>query len=315
MPSSKTRHARRVTVALILILGAWTIDAALTQSQKEPAEPAFEVATIKLDPACRPGQGEPSPPSPGRLRAHCMTLKDLIQVSYVTLAKKGVLISRQELEITGGPNWVGSDHYDLEAKAEGNPGAAQMNGPMMRELLGDRFQLKIHRETKQGAIYALTVAKSGLKLQPAKEGGCVVRDLDHPLPPPAPGQPRPNFCGEIAIGMRPDLTLEGHGMTMATFTDGLDFDGLLDRPVIDKTGFTGIFDFYLKCELGFVGGGRKNGAGGRRGGGDDPAPPIENTGPSILAAALQEQLGLKVTPEKGPVEFLVIDHVERPSAN
>jgi len=243
-----------------------------------------------------------------------MTLKDLIQVSYVTLATKGVKVSRHELEITGGPGWIASDQYDLTAKAEGNPGASQMNGPMMRTLLEDRFQLKIHRATKEGAIYALTVAKNGPKLQAAKEGGCVSRDLDHMPPPPAPGQPRANFCGEMMIGMRPDLTLEGHGMNMTEFTDGLNSDSLLDRPVVDKTGFTELFDFHLKCELGFVGGGGGKKGGGRNPGGDT-ASPGENTGPSILAAALQEQLGLKLVPEKGPVEFLVIDHVERPSAN
>ena len=101
-------------------------------------------------------------------------------------------------------------------------------------------------------------------------------------------------------------------MNMAEFTDGLNFDSLLDPPGHrDKTGFPGVFDFYLKCELGLI-----NGGGGKKGGGrnpaGNPASPSENTGPSILAAALQEQLGLKLVSEKGPVEFLVIDRVERP---
>jgi uncharacterized protein (TIGR03435 family) len=301
---------------LILTGGVLAIAVGLAQSQKETAvRPKFEVASIKLDTACRGVPEGPVPPSPGRLQVNCRTLEELIQVSYVTLAKKGVRVSAQELEITGGPGWIHSDRYDLAAKAEGNPGVAQMNGPMLQTLLEDRFQLRIHRATKEGAVYALTVAKNGLKLQPAKEGGCVVRDLDGP-PPPAAGEPRPNFCGQMMIGgMGQYLTLEGHGMNMAEFTDGLNFDGVLDRPVIDKTAFTGLFDFYLKCErgfMGFKGGGKK---GGGRNPGVDPASPVEITGPSILADALQQQLGLKLMPEKGPVEFLVIDHVERPSAN
>jgi uncharacterized protein (TIGR03435 family) len=88
----------------------------LAQSQKEPAERRFEVASIKLDPKCRPGQGAPVM-SPGSLQLTCMTLKDLIQVSYVTLATPGLKVSRRELEITGGPSWVSSEQYDLAAKA------------------------------------------------------------------------------------------------------------------------------------------------------------------------------------------------------
>jgi len=85
----------------------------------------------------------------------------------------------------------------------------------------------------------------------------------------------------------------------------------LQQPVIDKTGLTGLFDFRLEFsrDLGLdLGGGRK------RGGGGDLGPRVESAGPS-LPAALESQLGLKMTPGKGPLEFLAIDHVERPSAN
>src|SRR5580693_5921628 len=107
-----------------------------------------------------------------------MALDWLIQLAYVSFAN-GISYSRQELEIKGGPGWIHSDQYDVAATTEGKAGVAQMSGPMLQLLLEDRFQLKIHRETKEAAVYALTTARKGLKLAPAKEGGCVLRDLDH----------------------------------------------------------------------------------------------------------------------------------------
>ncbi len=310
MPTT-IRKARRGPVAWILI-GCAFAAVGLAQSPNEMAvRPQFEVASIKLDKRCdgyRPGHDERPVPSPGRLQMNCMSVDRLIQLAYVSFAN-GVSFSRQILEISGGPGWIHSDQYDLAAKAEGNAGLARMSGPTLQTLLEDRFQLKIHRGTKEAAIYELRVAKSGLKLQRAKEGACVARDLDHLPPPAASGQPEPYLCNEVTIRMSGEyLTLEGHGMKMAEFAQGLNADSLLDRPAIDKTGFTGLFDFHLKCS-------RRPGDGaGKAGGRGNPAAPVEIPGSSIFVA-LQEQLGLNLVPEKEPVEFLVVDHVERPSAN
>lgn len=312
------RRARRIATIAIFAGACLAIAVGQAQPQTKTADrPKFEVASIKLDKTCDGRVGHDTPPvvSPGRLQMNCLSLERLIQFAYVSFAN-GVRFSRQTLEITGGPGWISSERYDLAAKAKsspsGSPGVALMSGPMLQTLLEDRFQLKIHRATRQGAVYTLTIAKNGPKLEPAKDGGCTPRDLDHSPAPVALGQPRPIFCDEVMIGGdRRGLMLEGHGMKMAEFTQGLVFEGGLDRPVIDKTGFTGVFDFHLKCAPVNSGDG-----GGKGGGGGNPNPssPLESSEPSIFEA-LEKQLGLKLVAEKGPVEFLVIDHVEKPSEN
>jgi uncharacterized protein (TIGR03435 family) len=124
----------------------------------------------------------------------CVTLQRLIQLAYGTFAD-GANPNMQMLQILGAPGWTQSEFYNLTAKAEGAARVEQMMGPMMRALLEDRFKLKIHRETKEMPVYALTLAKSGIKAHPMKEGDCVAIDPNH-LPTPTPGQPMPNFCGK-----------------------------------------------------------------------------------------------------------------------
>ena len=275
------------------------------------------MASVKLATDCgrasnNPGPRGPGVSSPGRLEIHCATVEALIQRAYVGFAN-GVSLNRAQLEIRGGPEWIRSVQYDIAARAEGSAHVAQMSGPMLQELLEDRFQLQVHRETRQGDVYVLTVAKNGLKLRPTKEGSCTPMDLDHwPPPPPAPGQPSPVVCG--AFRSPPStpgtLKLDADGTTIAAFFANLSIL-FLQQPVIDKTGLTGLFDFRLEFsqDLGLNLGGGKRGKGG-----GDTAPRVEATGPS-LPAALESELGLKISAGKGPVEFLVIDHVERPSAN
>jgi len=86
--------------------------------------------------------------------------------------------------LEGGPSWIDSDRYQISAKAEGAVSRDVMNGPMLQALLEERFQLRIHRETREVPIYALTVAKSGLKLHPADGGSCTPRNLTQPSTPP-----------------------------------------------------------------------------------------------------------------------------------
>jgi uncharacterized protein (TIGR03435 family) len=240
----------------------------------------------------------------------CATLQRLIQLAYVTFAD-GASPDMQMIQISGGPGWTQSESYDLAAKAEGAARVEQMMGPMLRALLEDRFKLKIHRETKEMPVYALTVAKSGFKLHPLKEDGCVAIDLNR-LPTPAPGQPMPNFCGNISMRMGgQSVTMDGHGMSVKDFSARL--STMVDRKVIDKSGVTGLFDFHLEFAPDEA---TTMFRGGRGGGGDagNPAPAAEVAGPSIFDA-LQEQMGLKLLPDKGPVESLVIDHAEKPSEN
>jgi uncharacterized protein (TIGR03435 family) len=181
-------------------------------------------------------------------------------------------------------------------------GAAALN--LVQTLLEDRFQLKVHREATDGPVYFLTVAKNGPKLKPAT---CVVIDPAHKPAPLAPGENRPDICGSNrsgTIGSTRTMNLLGvkmHEPDMATATfPGLTFyfASLLERSVIDKTGLAGRFDIHLEYTPASA-----------------EVPSSADPGPPSLFVAVQEQLGLKLESGRGPVELLVIDHVEKPSAN
>jgi uncharacterized protein (TIGR03435 family) len=149
-------------------------------------------------------------------------------------------------------------------------------------------------------VYALTVAKNGFKLQAIKEGGCSPIDLNH-LPKPEPGQPMPNYCGNMSIRTGPQgITLGVHGMSVKDFAQAV--ARYVDRKVVDNTGIPGLFDFRLEFAREETMADARN------------APPTPSDRPSIFNA-LQQQFGLKLTPDKSPVDSLVIDHVERPAEN
>jgi uncharacterized protein (TIGR03435 family) len=220
-----------------------------------------------------------------------LSLRRLILIAY------GV----QDYQLSGDPSWIGSDHYDIQAKTDGNASVQQMEGPMLQALLEDRFKMTLHRETRQLPVYELAVVNSGARLQPTKEGSCTPYSVDSPpLPASTPGEPRPTFCGLRMTVEGSNRILEGKGVSMAVLATNLSrtYNSALGRNVIDVTGLTGTFDIHLKWAIDDLTG----------------APPGEPTGPSILTA-IQEQLGLKLRSAKGPVEVLVIDHIEKPSAN
>jgi uncharacterized protein (TIGR03435 family) len=166
-----------------------------------------------------------------------------------------------------------------------------MTGPMLQALLEDRFQLKVHRETREIPLYALTVAKSGLKLQPADGGSCTPRDpAQSSLPPPASGQ-KP-WCNLLRRwGDSHAIHIELFGASMTQFCQSLG----TDRPVIDRTGITDRFDFHVEFA-------------------PEGADPSDDLAAPSISFALG-LLGLKLETTKGPREFLVIDRVEKPSEN
>jgi uncharacterized protein (TIGR03435 family) len=263
-------------------------------SGQDAAKAGFEVASIKPEAGdCANGHG--SPPEPGRLHVRCIAVVDLIQQAYGVFGN-GPTAEPKEIQVLGAPGWVGSDLFDIDAKPAGQASLDQMYGPMLRSLLEERFQLKIHRETRQVPVYDLTVAAGGSKLRRTAEGSCVMLDLSHPPPPPRPGTPGPKGCGSSSIRtVAGRMTVDGIGITMKAFA-GLTLSSRvnLKRAVIDKTGLQGQFDIHLEFA------------------------PVEgqtaSDAPSLFTA-LQEQLGLKLADASGPVEVLVVDHVEKPSAN
>ena len=184
----------------------------------------------------------------------------------------------QEFEIMGGPSWIQSDRFDIEGKFDGEDIPARMI-PMLREVLADRFKLKFHRETSDLPIYELIVAKNGSKLRAA---GPETKDKE-PRFGPSEGR------------------LVASNQTMPALATVLTRS--LRRRVLDRTNLKEHFDFVLQWTP------DENQTPPLRPGG----PPDPN-GPSIFTA-LQEQLGLELKSARGPVEVLVIDHVEKPSTN
>jgi uncharacterized protein (TIGR03435 family) len=288
-----------------------------TTSTPIPGSPKFEVASIKL---CKDGEtggvarsgsgGEIGTSSPGRLIINCESVKSLIWYAYDIYANGPRLTSSSRAEhllppIEGGPGWIMSDRYRIDAKSDFAASLDTMRGPMLRVLLEDRFNLKIHRSTREVPAYALIVARSGPKLPPFQEGECFVLGEQPPNGKPACGRPRPRAQNATSIVWDiPGLNAVGLANTLQR---------LVNRPVIDKTGITGPFDIHLEFGLDenlspFL----------RRECGPEcsplPAAPDPDGPPSIFTA-LQEQLGLRLEPTKGSGETLIIDHVERPTEN
>jgi uncharacterized protein (TIGR03435 family) len=252
---------------------------------QSPAALRFEVASIK--PANLPpgfaSSGFSRVYPGGRLTLEMSPVGSLISMAY----------GLRPYQILGGPDWINSDRYNIEAKAADNASPAQIN-LMLQSLLEDRFKLKIHRDTRELPLYQLVVARGGPKIK-----------LSENQNPPRGASPT---ASSQRGGLGPGQVRRGRGEFEANAVpiDGFVkvLSGQLDRPVIDKTELKGLYDILLRWipELGTV-----------LPGGQEP-PPADVAGPSIFTA-VQEQLGLKLEAVKGPVEVLVIDSVERPTEN
>jgi bla regulator protein blaR1 len=287
------------------ILNAPAARAQETADSQTKAGPkmSFDVASIRLckaEPGLMGGGGEPTP---GRVSTGCAPLADamslgLIQRAYVRFAG-GHANPLVIVPIEGGPAWIHSEFYEINAKADGNPSQEMMEGPMLQALLEDRFKLKVHRETREVPVYLLTVVKAP-KLRPFKDGTCTPNSVTFLPQTLAEGQ-RP--CKALVAARRGMVDVEG--ATILEFSKLLNL--ALDRPVIDKTGLTARFDFHLEFA--------PDQATPRLPPAGDGATAADSGGVPSIFTALQEQLGLKLQPTRGPGEFLVIDHVERPSEN
>ena len=271
------------------------------QPASPPATPKFDVVSIK---PCKLGVTKGGDSSPGRLSIGCALLADvdntgLIQQAYNRYAS-GQLSSFGVIPIEGGPDWIHSETFEIDAKSDGHPSFQMMEGPMMQAILEDRFKLKIHRETRQGPVYELALGKGSPKLKPFQEGGCTPVVVGRSLPSLAGPQ---HYCRNMVSPRSVDF----EGGTLSMFAGLLNL--ILDRPVIDKTGITNYFEIHLKFS--------PDDSAAPRPATTDPGSPAAATAPDApgIFQAIQEQLGLKLVPAKGPVDVLVIDHIERPSEN
>jgi uncharacterized protein (TIGR03435 family) len=215
-------------------------------------------------------------------------------------------------QISGGPDWLNSERYDIDAKFDGaTADELQKLSPndrvlarqqMLQAILAERFNFTIHRENKELQTYSLIVVKSGPKLQEVKLDDA---DPSKPKVGPAPGTAQ--------------MTVGAAGAQMRSFASNLTslagmLTNYLHRPVIDKTGLTGIYDFTLRWTPDEN---QSQGTSGAQGptGSANGLPSSDPTGGASLFTAIQEQLGLKLESAKGPIELIVIDHVDRPSGN
>ena len=199
----------------------------------------------------------------------------------------------KEFQIGGGPRRIGSDRFDVEKKAENPRADPDQLRLMLQSLLEDRFQLELHRGNEQAPIYALVVAKDGPKINLAPD------QTSPPVNGPAQQGAGPNR-GAMRIG---GGSLVGNAVTLSLFTRLL--SQRLDRTVVDKTNLDGRFDIrlYWTPDVGEV----------ALDPGGNPLPPANATGPSIFSA-IQEQLRLRLESTTGPIDLIIIDHVEKPSA-
>lgn len=254
-------------LAIAAPIAVGVLNAPLGRAQSQAgSKPRFEEASIKpSDPSIQGFRMRADPG--GRVVASGITLEILIQWAYDV----------RDFQLQGGPGWRGSARYDIATVAEGGTKPGDLK-PMMQALLTDRFKLSFHRDTKELPVYALVVGRTGPKLRASASDG---------------GTPRMN----IGRGQ-----VEALKWTMAKFA--ADLARQLGRPIIDRTGLAGDYDFKLQWTPDEM---------VVEPGGDRPVS-AATPGPSIFTA-LQEQLGLRLESTKGPVEILVIDYAEKPSEN
>jgi len=267
-------------------------------SQIPTPKPSFEVATVKLDTALE-GRSRIADQPGGRFVVTRITLHALLQG----------FCSCRRIQFSGGPNWVDSDLWDIEAKApEGTVltktrlGLPDAMVPMVESLLEERFQLKFHHEIQPLPVYELTMAKGGLKMK-------LSEDQSAPKPPDPGAPPLPPGTASRG-GMRMGRgDFQGWAVSIDSVVDTLAL--LSGRPVIDKTGLKGLYDFKLQWTPDSASG---SGLLGLAPGSPDVTPPSDPSGPSLFAA-VQEQLGLKLDSAKAPLDVMVVDSVQRPKTN
>jgi uncharacterized protein (TIGR03435 family) len=318
-------------ICSLLVLSAVMV----TVNAQDPAAPVPYVASVKRNAG---GLGGMIRIAPGNISVNGMPVRLLIRQAYGQL---------QDFQLIGGPPWINSDRFDIEAKPENSgPMSPQILQSIFRQILEDRFGLKAHKETRELPIYALMLARSDgrlrANLKPSSEE-CTTRMTSRGRGPAPDGRgaPGPDGRGDVAIGVRggpppdgrggpgrlggppppPDFDappacgqrmggfgrIRAGGTTMEGFAAAI--SGTAQRVVIDKTGLTGYYDIALN----YTPSGDQLPQGPPPPGAP-PLPPIDPDGPSFFTA-IQEQLGLKLENQRGPVEVVVIDSISPPTEN
>lgn len=311
--------ARGIASLIGSVVGSVLFGAATTfatqASQAAGAVPRFEAVSVKpCDPnADAAGARGGARPSPNRLFVPCLPVRGIIRLAFLPGQNP-----RDRDRLVGGPDWLDSERFTIEGVADASVPRATLTGPMLQAVLVERFGLKMRRETRQVRAYALTPALRAISIVALRQGDCVERQS------PQPPQPRKPDCelvtraateppvtlsrllersGQAWVDMRGnDRVYHALPVTMDAFT--LFLDSILDRPVSNATGLTGLFDIRLEFSS------------------EGTFPAID---PALLAAdpprapsiftALQEQLGLRLEPGQASSDVIVIESVEQPKPN
>ena len=244
----------------------WEIPKADAQMAKD-ADPDWDVVSVK---ARDPNENSNSQSTGMKGRQYTMvnrTVRAMLLFSY----------GLHKTQIVGGPSWIETERWDVQGVPDvpGHPNLKQAQ-ILTRKLLEERFGLKVHKETKEMAVYAILVAKGGEKM---------ARSVGDPNG--GPDENENSNGGQVTMRMT--------NMSLGEFAPDLAF--FLDRPAVDQTGLTGRYDFLLKWTA------------------DDSRAPTDGTAPPGLFTAIQQQIGLKLEPAKAPVDLLIVEAVQRPSAN
>jgi bla regulator protein blaR1 len=301
---SSQLQAPHATTTIALVAGFIATVTVLAQIEPAPERPKFEVASVRPNTSGDNKVGIDIQPG-GRATAVNAPLMMIIRSAY----------RLQEFQLVGAPDWVLSARYDISAKADrefpppvpgGEISPAQL---MFQSLLEERFKLRVHRETRELPMYALVLARPdgrlGPQLTPSTLDCAAINAARRSGTPPAPPKPGDRPLCSIRIGFG---QLTGTGFPLTNLASSL--VQFVHRSVVDRTGLSGHFDFEVKFTPDQL----------------PPRPPglpadqpirmngveIDPNGPSIFTA-VQEQLGLKLDAQRGPVEVLVIDSVERPT--
>jgi uncharacterized protein (TIGR03435 family) len=307
MPTNRVKYSQRSS--FIAAAGLLTITLALSQSRLAAQSPLpaqapaavpqlnFDVVSVRQN---KSGSKEMTRQSSADTDGITMTNVPLFLIVFYAYHINDANLA------TGIPDWAMTERYDVIAKVAPSDVSAYQKltntqrGQMVQKVLADRFKLQTHRETKDRPVYALVIAKGGIKMKEAKPGDTYPNGV----------KPSPNgFVHGATIFATGPGQLTGQGASMADLALTLSNRNQesFGRIVVDKTGLAGKYDFTLQIAPDQTGA-KPDGADGQQ-----EATP-GTTGPSIFTA-LQEQLGLKLESATAPTEYLVIDHIERPSEN
>jgi uncharacterized protein (TIGR03435 family) len=295
-------HHRTGLAAVVCALVLFVAFMRGTVAAQSAPPPTFDVASVKPNNsgdfrrAIGPGPG-------GRFQALNNTLRELVTYAF------GVDMSRANLQISGGPTWMDREKFDIDAVAPAGSTPAQIRD-MVQALLVERFKLQAHRETREVATYDLVVDRDDRRLGPRlrpSDIDCVARRAaaraGGPPPPPQGPPPDPSTVRPVCGLRQTPSMFAGNAVTMTQLAGAL--APAAGRVVFDRTSLTGYFDIDVEWNPGQEQTPRPDGA---------PPPTVNSSAPPIFTA-IREQLGLRLEGSRAPVDLVVVDAAERPTAN